>query len=45
MNYYNGYNLKIKVKDVSLKDLLTVDEEFLIDDFLNPKSYKVRQEK
>jgi len=45
VSYYDGYNLKIKVKDVSLKDLLTIDEEFLIDDFLNPKSYKERQEK
>ena len=45
VSYYDGYNLKIKVKDVSLKDLLTIDEEFLIDDFLNPKSYKERQER
>jgi hypothetical protein len=45
VNHYDGYNLKIKVKDVSLKDLLTIDEEVLIDDFLNPKSYKERQEK
>ncbi|UUV17783.1 hypothetical protein NRK67_10830 [Fusobacteria bacterium ZRK30] len=45
VSYYDGYNLKIKEKDVSLKDLLTIDEEFLIDDFLNPKSYKERQEK
>ncbi|MCS5420528.1 MULTISPECIES: hypothetical protein [Psychrilyobacter] len=45
ISYYNGYNLEIKVKEVSLKDLLTVDEEILIDDFLNPKSYKERQEK
>ena len=45
VSYYDGYNLKIKIRDVSLKDLLTIDEEFLIDDFLNPKSYKERQER
>ncbi len=45
VGYYDGYNLRIKVKDISLKDLLTIDEEFLIDDFLNPKLYKERQEK
>ena len=45
VNYYDGYNLEIKVKEVFLKDLLTIDEEFLIDDFLNPKSYKERQDK
>lgn len=45
VNYYNGYNLKIKVKNLSLKDLLIIDEEFFIDDFLNPKFYKERQEK
>ncbi len=45
VNYYDGYNLKIKIKNVSLKDLLIIDEEFLIDDFLNPKSYKERQAK
>lgn len=45
LNYYDGYNLKIKVKNISLKDLLVIDEEFLIDDFLNPNFYKERQEK
>lgn len=45
VNYYDGYNLEIKVKEVFLEDLLNIDEEFLIDDFLKPKSYKERQEK
>ncbi|MEI6856278.1 hypothetical protein [Psychrilyobacter sp.] len=45
VNYYDGYNLKVKVKDISLKDLLIIDDELLIDDFLNPKFYKERQGK
>jgi len=45
VNYYDGYNLKINIKKLSLKELSTINEEILIDDFLNPKSYKERQEK
>jgi len=45
MNYYDGYNLKIKVQNISLKDLLVIDENYLKNNFLNPKFYKERQGK
>ncbi|HAS79976.1 MAG TPA: hypothetical protein DCR90_03600 [Fusobacteriaceae bacterium] len=45
INYYDGYNLKIKVQDISLKDLLTIDKQNLITNFLNTEFYKERQEK
>jgi len=45
LEYYEGYRINIVVKDVNLVDLLKIDEKLLIDDFLNPNSYKERQEK
>jgi len=45
INYYDGYNLKIKVENISLKDLLAIDEKHLITDFSNIKFHKERQEK
>jgi len=44
-DYYEGYHIKIKVKDVTLEELLDIDDDLLISDFLNPNLYKERQGK
>jgi hypothetical protein len=44
-NYYEGYEIKFKIKDVTLEDLLAIDDNLLISDFLNPNLYEERQGK
>lgn len=45
ISYYDGYKINLEIKEVTLKDLLKIDDDILIDDFLNPNLYKKRQGK
>jgi len=45
VNYYDGYKIKLNITNVTLEELISVDDDLLIDDFLNPNIYKERQEK
>jgi len=43
MNYYDGYEINIKIKNVELKDLLEIDDNLLLEDFIDPQNLKKRQ--